>query len=324
MTGQHGYPPYSGPPPPPRNRAGVIVAIVVAGLCLLLIGGAIVAGVVIFAADDDESAPWPTQDRVLPTRDSSGNVVDPTDPGATADSPTTTPDPSRTLERNALYRVDAMQSTGCAAVSTVPLDNLANVTTYYESVLGCLNRSWSRTLKGSKISFTPAKLEVFSGPAKGSCADGTQYSFYCPGEQTIYMYADEMSTPWNDYAGDDFSHGITRLAATHTIAHEFGHHLQQLTGILEAMGPDWPGTELERRSELQASCLGNVWMSAQRDAYPVESTYWDPQWQGLWRFITRVPNHGSESNQQYWTDAGFNSPRPSSCNTWVAGSGKVT
>lgn len=310
-------------PPPPSNRTGVIVAVLVGGLCLLLIGGAIVVGLVLVTGGD--KSPTSAEGRpALPTPDSSASAVVPSGPEATTEAPTPTADPSDTLERSPLYDVGAMRSAGCAAVSSVPLDTLANVRTYYRSVLGCLNRAWSRTLKGSEVSFRPARVEVFSGSASGSCADGSQYSFYCPAERTIYMYADEMSTPWNDYAGDDFSHGITRLAATHTIAHEFGHHLQELSGIFEAMGPGWQGTEIERRSELQASCLGNVWMSAQRDAYPVQSTYWDPQWQGLWRFITRVPNHGSESNQQQWTDAGFDSTRTSSCNTWVAGSGQVT
>lgn len=216
------------------------------------------------------------------------------------------------LQNSWLYQVGPLPSAGCPAASQVELGTVDGLRAFYESVVGCLNTAWGQI----DPELTPALLVVFSGPAPAeSCGAGVEYSFYCPGDGTIYMYADEINQPWNDYAGDDFSHGITRLAATWVIGHEYGHHLQNVVGIFDAMEPDWPGTELERRLELQASCLADVFMASQADAYPVSPEYWE--WQQNWRG-TRLANHGSPENHLIWVDRGYQSKDPGACNTWVA------
>lgn len=133
--------------------------------------------------------------------------------------------------------------------------------------------------------------------------------------------ADARLRPWNQYAGDDFSHGITRLAAAWVISHEYGHHLQNVAGIFGAVEPEWPGTETERRLELQASCLADVFLSSQRDAYPVAEQYWE--WQDNWR-ATRLANHGSAENHRIWVDRGYQGADSVACNTFTAPSAEVT
>lgn len=314
------------PPPPPQRRRGLAIAIVLGalGLVTAMVAAAVIVLVVLAQDDDsyDEFLDGVEADR---TEFSPSAPPAPPSPDSRSEAPTNAPAErdAEALERNALYTVGVMGAAGCATGSQVSLGDTAGVRAYYRSVAPCLDRAWRQTLKGSGLGFRAAGLEVFSGPAPSSCGTGVQYSFYCPDTGTIYMYADEITAPWNQYAGDDFSHGLTRLAALHTLAHEYGHHVQQVTGIFPAMGPNWSGTEIERRSELQASCLGNVWLAAQRDAYPIDPVYTEPEWESLWRFITRVPNHGSENNQDRWTDTGFSSARPGSCNTWTAGANAV-
>lgn len=121
--------------------------------------------------------------------------------------------------------------------------------------------------------------------------------------------------PWQQYP-TEASHRITRLAAEHTIAHEYGHHIQYLTGIFGAIGDDWSGTQLERDLELQASCFGNAFLSSQRSAYPISAA--DFANEDLWRFITRVPNHGSVGNQKLWSERGYDNRKPGACNTFSA------
>lgn len=233
-------------------------------------------------------------------------------------TPAPTPSPDDVLQANWLYGVGPLTSAGCAAGSQVELGTVEGLRSFYESVVACLNTAWLQV----DPELTPALLVVFSGPAPAdSCAAGVEYSFYCWGNGTIYMYADEINAPWNDYAGDDFSHEITRLAATWVVAHEYGHHLQNVAGIASAIGSNWQGTETERRLELQASCLADVFMASQADAYPVADEYWD--WQENWRG-TRLPNHGSPESHQLWVDRGRYSADPAACNTFAAPSAEVT
>lgn len=227
------------------------------------------------------------------------------------------------LKRNRLYRVGAMTSAGCAPAAQTPLDSSANLLSYYRSTLTCLDRAWKGSwtkLRKAGVRFRAPKVVVHNGTSSSPCGTPGRLSFYCGRNKTIYMYDAEIVNPWNAYPDDEYSHGLTRLAATHTLAHEYGHHVQQLTGILRAIGARYKG-RVERRAELQASCLGNVWLSAQRDAYPILADY--AQRPELWRYIS-VSNHGSTGNQAYWTERGYASSRPGECNTFKAPGSKVS
>jgi predicted metalloprotease len=127
------------------------------------------------------------------------------------------------------------------------------------------------------------------------------------------MYAPEITGPWAEFP-NPYSAGLIRLSATHTLAHEYGHHVQQLSGIFAAIARRYSGSR-EERAELQASCLGNVFLSSQRAAYPILEDY--GQRPESWRYI-QVPNHGSVANQQVWTDRGYLGARPGDCNTFKA------
>lgn len=208
-----------------------------------------------------------------PPSSGSESIVPPTAGATTSaplatDAPTTAPPETApevtaadVLERNPLYSVAAMQSAGCSSASTSPLDNLDNVRVYYSSVLTCLDAAWAQIGNGTGIAARPAGLEVFTGPSSAPCLNGVEYSFYCTANETIYMYADEMIRPWLEFP-QEYGRGLTRLSATHTIAHEYGHHVQQYTGIFGALSPDFSGTEMERHLELQASCLANIFLAA--------------------------------------------------------------
>ena len=219
------------------------------------------------------------------------------------------------LERNPLYAAAPLLDVGCGAIASTPLDTVDNVRAFYSSMMPCLDAAWAQIGAGTGIAVRPANLVVFTGPSASSCLDGVTYSFYCGNDETIHMYADEMIQPWLEFP-TEYSHGITKLAAVHTLAHEYGHHVQTFTGILGVLGSDFYGTEAERRLELQASCLANVFLASQASAYPIAPDYLDEQ--NLWRFITRVPNHGSEANQALWTAAGYQSAAPGQCNAFSA------
>jgi uncharacterized protein len=223
---------------------------------------------------------------------------------------------AKVLTRNPLYRMNKMRSVGCAPASQVPLDSSANLLAYYRSVLPCLDEAWKgrwKPLARAGKKFRAPKVAVHDGTTSTRCGNPGALSFYCPTNRTIYMYDGEIVQPWGTY-DNDYSRGLIRLGATHTLAHEYGHHVQELAGILEGVGYRYGGKP-GRQVELQASCLGNVWLSAQSDAYPILLDYAERGED--WRYIA-VSNHGSLDNQKRWTDAGFATARPESCNTFTA------
>jgi predicted metalloprotease len=121
----------------------------------------------------------------------------------------------------------------------------------------------------------------------------------------------------------------------HTFAHEYGHHVQQMTGILDA---SWRrqrqhrttagALQESRRRELQASCFGNVYLGADRQWFPFTG-----QLLTMWNFTVthsgdeysrpRIRDHGSRLNHGWWAKRGFFSANPGLCNTFTA-SVKIT
>jgi hypothetical protein len=102
--------------------------------------------------------------------------------------------------------------------------------------------------------------------------------------------------------------------------HEYGHYIQEPTGIFAAfqdLYADAPNQaakdQLERRLELQASCLGHVFLTANRRSYPITS-----QMRNDWGWqIISIPNHASKANQQYWINRARALKRPGACNTFA-------
>lgn len=225
------------------------------------------------------------------------------------------------LKGNALYRAPKMRSASCAPVAQTPLGDSAGLLSYYRSVLPCLNKAWKASWKPmakSGVKFRAPKVAVHNGRPAGPCSNVGPLSFYCPLNKTIYMYDAEITRPWNTWT-DEVNRGVFRLAATHTLAHEYAHHVQELTGIMRGIKYNYVGKP-GRQLELQASCLGNVWLSAQRDAYPVAAEYVArPE---HWRYIA-VAEHGSVANQKLWTERGYAKARPSACNTFKASNAQV-
>jgi hypothetical protein len=227
---------------------------------------------------------------------------------------------NRIVLQNKLYKVGRIPASQCKE-PTVRATSLAKVKLYYTQFLGCLNTAWAPVVREAGYQFTAPKLVAYLGhPASMGC-DLTSSAVYCAG--TIYMSADYDLK--NQATNDPL---WTRTTMAFLIAHEYGHHVQAMTGILEAshhreMLLRSPAMKLleSRRRELQASCLSGVYLGADKLFFPARGS-WLLKWN--WTVGKRGDEwnpkrtHGNKTNHSRWSRAGFTAADPAACNTFTA------
>ncbi len=129
-------------------------------------------------------------------------------------------------------------------------------------VLGDTEDTWNELFpKQFNQRYKEPQLVLFSGAVKSACgfAQAAMGPFYCPGDQKVYIdltFFDDLKTRFG--APGDF-------AQAYVIAHEVGHHVQNLLGISRKVHEarsrvsKEEGNQLSVRQELQADCLAGVW-----------------------------------------------------------------
>lgn len=134
--------------------------------------------------------------------------------------------------------------------------------------LGSTEETWSEIFQKSGARYTPTTLVAYSGGTQTACGMGqaAMGPFYCPNDKKIYIDPDffnELSRRFQ--APGDF-------AALYVIAHEVGHHVQDLEGTLDqaqqaqqSVGRT-QGNAIQVGIELQADCYAGVWAANARDA----------------------------------------------------------
>lgn len=135
------------------------------------------------------------------------------------------------------------------------------------NALSSLNDTWAPLFEQAGIAFRGPKLWFYTGGTDSGCGSATSEAgpFYCPADQGIYIdtsFYDVMQQQLG--AGGDF-------ARYYVMAHEYGHHVQALTGVADAIrsaqqqNPS-QANQLQVLMELQADCYAGVWAGRNRNA----------------------------------------------------------
>jgi predicted metalloprotease len=198
-------------------------------------------------------------------------------------------------------------------------------------VLGDTEDVWSAIFKTLGGTYAPPRLVLFPGRVQSACGIASEAAgpFYCPGDQQLYLdtsFFDELARRFR--APGDF-------AQAYVIAHEVGHHVQNLTGTMrqfdvarQRLG-ERGSNALSVRLELQADCYAGVWgYYAQKRglldpgdleeglaaATAVGDDRIQRQTQGY--VVPDSFTHGSGAQRQYWFKVGFQSGDMRKCDTF--------
>ncbi len=185
---------------------------------------------------------------------------------------------------------------------------------------------WQGNVSGYQL----APTTFFTGGVNTGCgsANSNVGPFYCPNDKTVYIdltFFDQLESTLGAEDGP--------LSEAYVIAHEYGHHVQNLTGALQQGGGTGPESG-SVRVELQADCYAGVWI-----ANAVETGYLEPitqeqianamntakaigddriQRQTQGEVNKEAWTHGSSEQRQQWLSTGFTSGDPNDCDTFNA------
>jgi hypothetical protein len=205
---------------------------------------------------------------------------------------------------------------------------------FVSAVLASTEDTWGEMFKAGGRQYVDPKLVLFSGAVQSACgfAQAAVGPFYCPADQKVYIdlsfYRDLRE---RFHAPGDF-------AEAYVIAHEVGHHVQNLLGISDKVQAaqqrsDKAGANaLSVRLELQADCYAGVWAHhAQRarnilepgdvdEALNAASAIGDDKMQKAARgyVVPESFTHGSSAQRQQWFRRGFESGNLDACDTFAS------
>jgi predicted metalloprotease len=192
-------------------------------------------------------------------------------------------------------------------------------------VVNSVQAYWTKTLRG----YEPARTRFFDGVVQTGCgaASAEVGPFYCPRDRFVYIdlgFFDQLESELGARGGP--------LAEAYVIAHEYGHHVQNLTGALDQADRDTGPQGGQVRVELQADCYAGLWVGHAvqtgfiedltrqdvNDALDAAAAVGDDriQQRTQGRVTPESWTHGSSSQRQTWFVRGIQATGPQSCDTF--------
>lgn len=207
-------------------------------------------------------------------------------------------------------------------------------TKFVRTVLADTEDVWHQLFKEAGGEYRDPKLVLFRGAVPTACGRGESATgpFYCPGDQKVYIdlsFFRELKDRFK--APGEF-------AQAYVVAHEVGHHVQNLLGIADKVHEaksrvsEVEANALSVKMELQADCLAGVWgkrtdtmkqvlepgdlEAALSAATAIGDDRLQQQAQG--RIVPESFTHGSSAQRTRWFKRGFDSGDMNQCNTFKA------
>jgi uncharacterized protein len=224
---------------------------------------------------------------------------------------------------------DAPVSAGGPA-NTSPADEATR--DFVATVLGYTEDTWSDIFRREGKTYREPKLVLFSGAVESACGFGqaAMGPFYCPPDEKVYL-----DTSFFEDLRSRF-HSPGDFAQAYVIAHEVGHHVQNLLGISDQVSAYQQGARRAQannasvRLELQADCFAGVWAKHTEqmqkfldpgdveEALTAASMIGDDrlQMQSRGYVVPESFTHGTAEQRSRWFNQGFHGGTPSSCNTF--------
>jgi uncharacterized protein len=219
---------------------------------------------------------------------------------------------------------------------------------FVDKVLHSTDVQWKNVFAKDGKTYRAPVLVLYNRVTRAACGGQAQSAmgpFYCPADQKVYLDTSFFDEIAKRFRGCDVGSKSCQFAQAYVIAHEVGHHVQNLLNILpkaqqaqRSADSKAEANQIQVRVELQADCLAGVWARLEND---------DLQRQGKPPFLEPgdveaamrtaaaigddtlqrkakgyvVPDsftHGSSEQRQRWFMTGFRSGAIASCNTFNA------
>lgn len=192
-------------------------------------------------------------------------------------------------------------------------------------VINSVQAYWQRALRG----YEPTRTRFFDGVIQTECgaASPAVGPFYCPRDRFVYIdlgFFDQLESQLGARGGP--------LAEAYILAHEYGHHVQSLTGVLQNADRDTGPQGGQVRVELQADCYAGLWVGNALDTGFIEElTRQDVadaldaaeavgddriQDRAQGRVTPESWTHGSSEQRQSWFVRGIEASGPQTCDTF--------
>ena len=254
-------------------------------------------------------------------------------------------DPSLLIGGAEVLNRPQVQAPPTARRTAAPQDDMGR---FVSKVLGSTELQWKQLFAKDGRIYRPPVLVLYRGATHASCGGEAQSAmgpFYCPADQKVYLdtsFFDQIATR---FRGCDAGSRTCQFSEAYVIAHEIGHHVQNLLGILpkaqqaqRAADSRAAANHIQVQVELQADCLAGVWANRENEmlknegkrafiepgdveaALRTAAAIGDDTLQRRARGYV-VPDsftHGSSEQRQRWFNTGFRSGSVASCNTFAA------
>ncbi len=202
---------------------------------------------------------------------------------------------------------------------------------FVSQVLADTEDTWSGIFESMGKNYERPKLVMYSGRWNSACGEASAAvgPFYCPSDRKVYLDTDffhEMQTKFS--AGGDF-------ADAYVIAHEVGHHVQNLLGILPKFNQarksmsETQANAMSVRVELQADCFAGIWGKFTQQKGILQSGDLEEalnaahqigddalQKQGRGYVVPDSFTHGTSAQRMKWFQRGFDTGKLSACDTF--------